>query len=313
MNHTKTSKHLRSILVVLSFITIQGCLSTSKKVTITYPTPPKSQYETAQEVVNRNILKESSQWMSSSDLKGKVIGIDTFTGNDNGSPLATQTVTRQLLNITKALGEKNSVKVVDRSTLRKRKDEIELNDKNFSSYERSKQLQMIGKAISADYLLDGSVTEYTNSQQMIILKRRLLPGEKKRYTKEYETYQNQVKQEIERLQNLPIAEKVLLGGIEIIEKAARDYQVKATKTLSIEQYEEKLREKNLTESVGVASIGITARLINVSTGEFVWLYQDEHRGRSLMTGMQEVTERMVIKMLENTVDEKQIAIIGGSN
>ncbi|MCY7294907.1 hypothetical protein [Alteromonas sp. a30] len=302
---------MKKLALLTVVILLSGCVATPKYTTFKELTPPKSRGETTNDYLKKNLFPANSQWTEEFRIKGKTIGIDTFTGNENGSPLATQTITRRLLDIKKTLDKKNSgnsFNIVDRSTLRKRKDELEMNDGGFVKKDRNTQLVLIGKAISADYLLDGSVTEYTNAQQMIVLKTHYQKGERARYIKDYNKLMADIDTEITRLENLDLPTQMLMGGVAVVQQKIEDLRRRKASTVSIEQYDEEFKKKRFNESLGIASIGVTARLIDVQTGEFVWLYQDEHRGLSLMRGMQSVADKLIEKMLEKDFKQEDLKL-----
>ena len=275
-------------------IYVSGCANTTPPPS--KPMEPQGRWQTVQEVIKQDLRPASSKWIGSdkskSNLAGMKIGIDSFEGNTTGAPLASQNVAQKLLEMA---GKNGLFKVIDRSKLIKRKNELEMTSGGFTKMTEEEQLQALGKSVSADYLLDGSVVEYSSDQKTIPLQYVFKQGEETRYEKDYNTFISQLNTWQQGQSGNP--------ADLLIDRNQRMLQAMHLKqeTLSLKQYK---RENGYnmarSQSRNIAAVGITARLIDVKTGEFVWLYQSELKGFSVMDTMDKVVEQLVSDLTEHT-------------
>lgn len=296
------SNLLKVTAAVALTLTLYGCNNTPMPM---QPDLPRTSWQTVDAVIGQDSQPPMSQWVGPDGvlkLNGKTIGIDEFGGNESGAPLASQTITRKLITLLKQLSGDEKFAIVDRSTLIKRKNELQMVNDNFSSMDDGKQAQMLGQAIAADYLLDGSVVEYNSDQKTLHLNKLIEPGEMQRYESDYKDYIDKLNKLIGELKFSPT--DILVGsGV----KAQQRSQYEAAKKEAVKPgvFLEENRIKSIQETRNIAAIGITARLIDVRTGEYVWLFQDEKRGFSLMDTMQTVGDELIDSMLKKTTQSKK--------
>lgn len=295
---------LKCLPVSVVLCILSGC-ATPKSIPEA-PNLPESRWETTEEVIGRDQKQSDSNWFGSGSLSlsGKIIGIDSFSGNITGAPLAAQVATQKLINV----ASQKNITVVDRSKLEKRRQELVMAQDGFTNLTEEQQLKMIGEAISADYLLDGSVVEYSSDQKNIILNKVTEEEEVDRYAQDYKKFierLDQLQQEIEKEFKLVSLNPVDVTGSRLtMAQQLSKIEALRTNTPTPAEYLELLENsRGRSDFRNIASVGITARLIDVRTGEFVWFYQNEQRRFSLQETMDIVAEDLIDSLLTYTPDQ----------
>ncbi|MCE2030367.1 penicillin-binding protein activator LpoB [Sessilibacter corallicola] len=263
------------------------------------PNPPGTRWQLTEEVVRRDIPVPSSEWVSKhKSLEGKIIGIRDFGGDPSGGPLASQQVAQKLLKFKSRYGLKE---VIDRSQINTIKSELELRDGNFTNLSDKDQAKRIGKLISADYILDGNVIEYSSDQKIIALQRVFKRGEYDRYESEYNDFVSELLVTENKIKS-DLGGKIL--ATTALGKPAQDQLAEIRRlrkdTLTPDAIREDLEYKQKSETRNIVSVGIAARLINVNTGEYMWLYNVEDRGFSTTETMDNAVDKLIGSLFQHT-------------
>lgn len=280
----------------LLFAGMPGCVNLAPVPAA--PQTPQTRWETADEVLGRDQTDASSNWIAgSTSLEGRTIGILQFGGNVDGGPSVTQAITQSLLR----RADQQGFDVVDRSILETREQELQMDVAGWSNLSEEQQLKRIGEAVAADFIFDGSVSEYASDQMSVALSSVPEPGEVSRYRDEHRQYLEELRQlEAEYNEKRTLATASLVDSSAEIDMKLNEIRFARERLVDPDEFLNDLGTRQRSEFRSVARVGVTGRLIDVSTGRFVWLYRSEHRGFSLQRTVQEAADRLVQKMTEHT-------------
>ena len=218
------------------------------------------------------------------------VGLTQFIGEQGGS-LVTDRVAALLL-IKRNTG---ALQFVDRSRIDQVMNELKRTNSEFVRLSDTEKAKKLGVLVGADHLLFGSVTEFTSNNMPVPVKEVFVAGERERYQNDYNKYVAETDEaeaaandNIRRLQAF-IAdegsfspEMMVIGTSSAVQRQLKaqnliaqnqqslvQLQAKRQQVRSIDEYERGLRTSQ--EFATVASVGVTAKLIEVSSGEIVWV------------------------------------------
>ena len=201
---------------------------------------------------------------------------------------------------------KPKLRTVDREHIEKVVRELERTASGLIKMTEVERLKKIGELVGADYLLFGSVTEFNTTNMQIKLDRVFGPGEEQRYDKEYKDFVAQVEATQANLngqiQGMAVAGAFTMGLSQIGIHAAQEQQQKLSdlksKVYPLEHYQKNIEGTNRLTTV--ANVGLTAKLIRVSTGKVIWVYQGSKRDMDLRRGMTTLVDGMLESLLRSS-------------
>jgi len=139
----------------------------------------------------------------------------------------------------------------------------------------------LGQLGSVEYMIFGAVTLYNSQGQDISLPVKVEDTDREIYRKEYDDYRNWY-----------------INGFRITldrsDAAARAESLRTKeKVLSLEELENELQNVKKREFRTVASVGISAKIVNVRTGEIVWMGQAETTDFTLVDAAARVVDELL--------------------
>jgi len=147
------------------------------------------------------------------------------------------------------------------------------------------------------------VTEFFTQNLNVPLGYFIPEKEKVRYIREYEdyklkweAYQREYARYQEALRNYATSTAILGGGVYIVHEPMAKKEAP-----SLEEIEEGLPRASQSAFVTVANIGLTVRVLNVTTGEIVWVGQASKRHLQLQEGLQILTRALVTRFRDDPV------------
>lgn len=295
-------KKFASIITAASVgMMIAGCStvgSLTRKATI-MPNPPKSpatKWQTIEDVLGSGEIKPNSTGQEKlPDFSKENLGINGFDGDEHGGPLLANAFWSGILPASQA----NKIKVADRTKTEKIIQELTLADSKFTSLSPTERAQKIGRYLNASYLWFGHITEYHSMVQSVTLSEVFLPNELERYKKEYADYINAVntlKSELRQKIDDPVS--AVLGVRNAYENDYNLLTQSAAAVKSTDDVESALKSRAITANV--TSVGIAADVINVDTGEKIWVFDVSARGVTLEATNAMLIKAMLSKLFGNT-------------
>jgi len=162
---------------------------------------------------------------------------------------------------------------------------IEGGSTNLTDLEIAKRL---GKLVSADYMIFGAVTLYQVSSQVVALPIRIKDEDREDYEKDYSTYK-----------------KRYINGPHLnfwVSKEDRGKQFRRKLQISsLEELEDKYNSRLKTEFHVIASIGVSAKVVDVKSGKILWLGQGETNDFDVVSA----TRRILVEFL-NSIQENKV-------
>lgn len=149
--------------------------------------------------------------------------------------------------------------------------------------------QKLGNLITVDYMVFGAVTLYRSDGQTIFLPVYVVDDDKTSYVAEYEEYKDYYMNGFRPFS----IEYWTLTPFERGEKLRADLEI-----LSLEELEAKLAETYKTEYRTIASIGVSAKIVDTRTGEIVWMGQAETTDFTLVDGASRIIDEFIMSILQ---------------
>lgn len=219
------------------------------------PYYPRTKYGTIEEFVIQPPKINSIKTTDKNVLKkGSKVAVFSFK-----SPSETQAGSL-ISDMFSSLLQKKSYRVVERDNIDRilrEQNIIEGEKTNLSDLEVANRL---GKLIAADYMIFGAVTLYSSEPQRVYLPIGINKDDRDSYEKRYSKYRDQ---------------KVNDWRIWMSREDKIDELRAKERVLSIPELEEELQKSSKITTRVIASVGITAKIVDVKKGEIIWLGQAE--------------------------------------
>lgn len=299
------------IIIALALFLVIGCAALYPRPIAPrqpqMPMAPKTASQTIEMVVNTDPvlnfnqvdpiqLRYKSKDSNTSDTTFAVLAFASpgdFTGT--GGSLVSDTFYISLA--------QRGVSIIEREKIKEIMAEQKIARKN--SAISAEEAKRIGIIAGADYMLFGAVTEYKSETRDVRLGRFIPEKEIQRYAADHEAYQRsyadyQMAQarylkEVEQYNQMQMA---MLSTAHIYPQSQNPY-ASQTRAKTLEEWEDEVQNRSGRNALAtVASIGITARVINVQTGEIVWVGQGAKRHIQLQEGTQILVNKLVGSILK---------------
>jgi hypothetical protein len=197
---------------------------------------------------------------------------------------------------------RRGLKIIERERIRKITEEQELLMKQArGKLTEEEKAQRIGKIVGADYIIFGAVTEYGTENRDVELGSFIPPKEKDRYVADFQEfhrkligYEEAYQRYLKEVENYNMTQAVLLSGARITPQPKPIHE----KVKTLEQWEDEVATRRARKVLAtVANIGMTTRIIDVRTGEIIWVAQGAKRHIQLHEGLQILIDTLVDKFL----------------
>lgn len=146
----------------------------------------------------------------------------------------------------------------------------------------------LGALETVDYMIFGAVTLYQSESQTIFRPVRIRQEDIPVYIDDYNEYREWY---VDGFRPLSI-DYWTLSSSERAEKMRKELEV-----LSLEELQRELEETTVSEVRNVASIGISAKIIDIKSGEIVWMGQAETTDFTLVGGANRIIETLIESFL----------------
>jgi len=304
-----THRSMRSTVVLLwIFTATTGC---SALVTRPIPPPPpggpaepRAALQSLEDVVNTDPVFNSVKNEPTKGISSKSIAVMDFqetaaVGMPGGGTLVADMLA---ISFGRANREARGPRVVERQHIQKIIAEQALMKESRALTDIEKA-QQIGRIAQANYIIFGALTEFSTQTRDVNLRYFISQPERDRYVREYEIYERNRAEYVMRYggyreeYNAYLRNLALLGGRP--GAAAGPAAIVTAQPLSIEQIEDRVAGRpSRTALANIANIGLTVRVINVTTGSIVWIGQASKRHLQLQEGLQILTRALVEDFLK---------------
>jgi hypothetical protein len=258
---------------ILAFISIFITSCSPKE-----PYPPRVSFLSIEDVVidpvEVNIVKTTNEKIFSGHPK---IAVFDFEG-----PEETQGGVLISDMFTSILERQNIGEIIERDNINQILQEQKLLSQNQTSLNEEEIANRLGKLISVDYMVFGSVTLYQSEPQTINVPIEINQEDLKNYAEEYEKYKEWYLNKLFPI-NAPEKERLkLLFNQENI--------------LSPNELENEYSSISRTTFEVVASVGISAKIINIKNGEVVWVGQGTTNDLTLVSATKRILEEFILSI-----------------
>ena len=131
----------------------------------------------------------------------------------------------------------------------------------------------LGKILKADYIIYGAITEYVSMSENVQLSPIISPNDRNRYQREYDEFVNFYTEFADDFATLPtMPKKMREWEFEAAGNARRSY-------------------------INIARVGVTAKIVNVSTSDIVWVGFASLQDLRIQQGMRRIVEGMTYSFL----------------
>ncbi|WP_293143177.1 MULTISPECIES: CsgG/HfaB family protein [unclassified Microcoleus] len=250
---------LIEFLVVIIVIGILAAIAVPSFLKIAGPRGPylpRTEYGTAQEIVIKPIQANTVKLRRNPLFKkGDKIAVFSFQ-----SPNITQGGAL-VSDMFSSLFQEKGYQVVERTNIDQVLREQSLIGDQRTDLSDLEVASRLGKLKAADYMVFGAVTLYQVELQTIQLPIRVKSEDRSEYEKEYNNYRENY------------VDKSIAFWI------SREDRVKRLRTvaniLSLSELETELKKTYISDARVIASVGISAKVVDVKKGEIIWLGQAE--------------------------------------
>jgi hypothetical protein len=149
-----------------------------------------------------------------------------------------------------------------------------------------------------DYMIFGAVTLYQSEGQAVFRPILVKPEDIASYVDDYNSYRDWYVNGFRPFS----PDYWTLSEAERIDKLREELEV-----LSLEEFQDGLEDSKVQEYRTVASIGISVKVIDVVSGEIVWMGQAETTDLTLVGGTRRVVEALVSSLIEKTNQETSLS------
>lgn len=185
-----------------------------------------------------------------------------------------------------ALLQKEGYQVLERENIDKVLREQEIIESRKTSLTDLEIADRLGNLISADYMVFGAVTLYQVKPQSVLLPVRIRDEDRDEYEKDYLKYK-------ERYMNRT---RFMFWLSE--EEKSKQFRRKI-QPLSLQELDRQYGERTKKESHIIASIGVSAKVVDVKSGEIVWLGQGETNDLNVVDATRRILEDFLYSIQHN--------------
>jgi len=251
------------------------------------PEPPRFRAQSMEDVVNtRAVINFHRTGFRISDATAKLFAVFDFdtpvTVQSPGGRGGAGTLVGDMLTI--ALGQRG-IKTVERQHLQRLLQEQGVIERN-RNLTPEEIARLVGQIAKADHLIVGAVTEFESANRDVPIPLFVPEDERDRYTKDYGDYMTRFDEYKRNFKTWAmLAAPMFLA------------QEPEPKALPIEKHEELAAARTRSQLGTVANIGVTMRVLDVTTGEVVWVGQGAKRHMQLQHGLQILTQELIDSLL----------------
>jgi len=264
-------------LLTAFFVLLIGC-GESK------PTYPRTYYDSLEDVVIQPV-RFSWVKLTSGPIFAKDSGVAVFSfqspEDNQGGALVSDVFAAAL--------QREGIKVVERDNIEKILLEQDLAEGGRAALSDLEVASRLGSLSAADYMVFGAVTLYKSEPQTVYLPVRIKTEDRDSYTAEYNTYRTWYvdkfwpfwKDSEQREKELRTEEGVY----------------------SLGELEEEMKKAHVRQTSTIASIGISAKVVDVRNARIVWMGQAETNDFTLVGG----ADRLVATFLASIQERQAVA------
>lgn len=172
--------------------------------------------------------------------------------------------------------------VIERDNIDKILEEQSLLDKGRSALSDLEIASRLGKLVAADYMLFGTVTLYQSDPQTVYLPIKIDGEDIEDYNEEYQKYKEWYLKKI-----IPLGEP----KTERIKRMRNEENV-----FSLEELEDEYGDLSKAEFQVIASVGISAKVVDVKNGQIVWLGQGTTNDFTIVNATRRILEDFIKSM-----------------
>ncbi len=296
-------------------IGVWGCHSISIP---SLPLPPQTRVQTFSEALRsgRIMPPPGEAWLDHRRLSPTdAVGLLELKANDDAALISWEIEYRF-----SQLHLDHRITIVDPSEIAavvRRQEPMQIGNTDLT--DRQKAVQ-VGQLVNADYLFSGRITRYHHTKTHVTLETVFDDGELERYREDYTTFMAKLlaveqqiysnRQTASSPQHVSDQRPDVVGGPDTVvmsltglnrtkdEDQLAKIQRYRQAVKAPEVYEAELRSNPQHRQALVATVGIEAKLIDVRTGEYVWLFHLEIRDTNLQFATDRVLNQMFISLLE---------------
>lgn len=293
MSHRQRAPEKRSekpgcfpvFMVLFLIIFLGSCIASKTGIgSETPPYFPRTYVEDVSTVVIRDISIHSVKTVASPVLnKGSRVAVLNFKspGDSQGGVLISDIFASLLI--------RDGYQVVEREKIEKLLKEQDLIDGGGATISDLDIAERLGNLASIDYMVLGAVTLYESEAQSIYLPIKIREEDRIRYQDQYVSYRDWY---IDHF--FPFS----LDYFKSDEEKLKILRVE-NGVWSLAEIEEELKKRSVQEFRVIATVGITAKIIHVSSGAIIWTGQAETVDFTLVDGAKRILEGF-IKSVETT-------------
>jgi hypothetical protein len=288
----KVSKLFAAGWAGLAGVVLVGCAQTAKKVELPVaPMAPLTRVQTVEEALDLGAVTGGGSWVNEAKSFGvDAIGVFEFKGG-LGAPQVAAGVAGRLSDMAMF----RRVKVVDRGQISRAVEALRRDDEiRYAGMTEAKKADVIGRQLGVGYLLFGEVTRYDSEDRSVALKTVFADQERERYGKDYARFQEILTKRVERLRSERSAESGSSGDLL---KRIEDLR---SQVQPLDDYEQQVLGRQESRSVTVYTVGVDAKLIEVSTGKHAWFFHAETKDLDALQAMNRLSHGLVDSLLEGT-------------
>jgi len=239
------------------------------------PYSPRTYYGSVEQVVIKDVkansIKLSKETLFAKNSKIAVLSFEAPEDNKGGILVS---------DIFSSLLQQQGFDVVERNHIDQILREQQLIGTGRTVLSDLEIASKLGKLIAADYMVFGAVTLYKSEGQTVYLPILIKTEDRDEYTKEYNRYKEWYLNKFWPLwTSKEERAKILRAELKIF---------------SLEELEDELKKYSSTEFKVIASIGISAKVVNVRDAKIYWMGQAETTDFTLVNG----TNRILTKFIE---------------
>ncbi len=294
-----------SVVIMIWVLTVTtGCIKrpTPPPPPPVPPTEPSGALQSVEDVVNTPPVFNSVKNEITKGVGSKSIAVMDFQESSAVGVSGGGTLVADMLAISfgRTHREGRGPRVVERQHIQKIiaeqaliKDSRELTD--------VEKAQRIGRIAQADYIIFGALTEFSTQTRDVQLRYFIPPTERDRYVRQYEIYERNRAEYVRQYGAYRQEYQEYLRGVAAFggRPSVGLIPIVQGQPLTIDQIEDRLGGRPSRSALAnIANIGLTVRVISVTTGSIVWIGQASKRHLQLQEGLQILTAALVEDFLK---------------